>query len=63
MFYDPLKALKKGKGGLQVTALLVQKTYKLIASTIHNIWTTANKIINTIMKLLTSITLHKEYMH
>lgn len=62
IFYDPFKALKKGKGGFKATATFIQSGYKLVANTIHSVWTAANKIINTIMKLLTSITLDKKYM-
>ena len=62
MFYDPLYELFKGKGrkaGLK----FAKGVYNLIYNSIINIYKASVKILGTVMKLLTSITLHTEYIH
>jgi hypothetical protein len=58
MFYDPLKALVDGQGGKKVLKSFAKRTGYLIKITIITVLDTLTKIIGSVMKILTIITLH-----
>ncbi|KAL4465070.1 hypothetical protein ABPG72_009448 [Tetrahymena utriculariae] len=63
MLYQPFYALVKGKSGYKFGEKFAIGAVNLISSSISGVYKTINKIIGTIMKLLASFTLHKQYIH
>ena len=59
MFYQPFYALVKGKSGYKFGEKIAIGAVNLISSSISGVYKTLNKILGTIMKLLSSMTLHK----
>lgn len=56
MFYEPMYALLKGKGGYKFGEKVARGAVSLLKHSIGGVYATIHKIIGTIIKLLASMT-------